>query len=178
MNPIQCHNPASIVLQVVCLSDLIPWFYLSLPLYNHKGFDLSHIWMVSWFSHFLQFKSEFSNKEFMISAVVSSQSYFCWLYRASASLAAKNMINLILVLTIWWCTCVESYLCVVGRECLLWPVCSLSKALLAFASFCTPRWNLSVTPGVSWLPTFAFQSPIMKRTSFLGVSYRRFSRSA
>ena len=24
-------------------------------------------------------------------------------------------------------------------------------------------------PGVSWLPTFAFQSPIMKRTSFWGV---------
>ena len=37
------------------------------------------------------------------------------------------------------------------------------------ASFCTPRQNLPVTPGVSWLPTFAFQSPIMKRTSFLGV---------
>ena len=38
------------------------------------------------------------------------------------------------------------------------------------ASFCTPRPNLPVTPGISWLPTFAFQSPIMKRTSFLGVS--------
>ena len=38
------------------------------------------------------------------------------------------------------------------------------------ASFCIPRPNLLVTPGVSWLPTFAFQSPIMKRTSFLGVS--------
>ena len=46
------------------------------------------------------------------------------------------------------------------------------------ASFHTPRPNLHVTPGVSsWeeetflperLPTFAFQSPIMKRTSFLG----------
>ena len=35
------------------------------------------------------------------------------------------------------------------------------------ASFCTPRPNLPVTPGVSWLPTFAFQSPIMKKTSFL-----------
>ena len=37
------------------------------------------------------------------------------------------------------------------------------------ASFRTPRPNLPVSPGVSWLPTFAFQSPIMKRTSFLGV---------
>ena len=28
------------------LSDLIPWIYLSLPLYNCKGFDLGHFWMV------------------------------------------------------------------------------------------------------------------------------------
>ena len=41
---------------------------------------------------------------------VSSWSYFCWLYRDSLSLAAKNIINLILVLTIWWCPCVESSL--------------------------------------------------------------------
>ena len=31
-------------------SDLIPWIYLSLPLYNRKGFNLGHIWMVKWFS--------------------------------------------------------------------------------------------------------------------------------
>ena len=37
------------------------------------------------------------------------------------------------------------------------------------ASFCTPRPNLPVTPGISWFPTFAFQSPIMKRTSFFWV---------
>ena len=30
------------------------------------------------------------------------------------------------------------------------------------ALFCTPRPNLPVTPGVSCLPTFAFQSPIMQ----------------
>ena len=29
-------------------------------------------------------------------------------------------------------------------------------------SFCIPRTNLSVTPGVSWLPTFAFQAAMMK----------------
>ena len=38
------------------------------------------------------------------------------------------------------------------------------------ASIHTPRPNLPVTPGVSWLPTYAFQYPIMKRTSFWGVS--------
>ena len=37
-------------------------------------------------------------------------------------------------------------------------------------SFCIPRPNLPVTPGVSWLPTFAVQFPIMKRTSFSSVS--------
>ena len=55
------------------------------------------------FPCFRQFESEFWNKVFMIWATVSSWSCFCWLYRASPSLAAKNIINLILVLTIWWC---------------------------------------------------------------------------
>ena len=40
------------------------------------------------------------------------------------------------------------------------------------ASFCTPRPNLPGTPGISWLPTFAFQPPIMKSISFQGVSSR------
>ena len=49
---------------------------------------------------------------------------------------------------------------------------------LCLASFCTPRPNLPVTTGISWLPTFAFQSPMMKRISFFGVSSRRFCRSS
>ena len=98
-------------------------------LYICKGFDLGH---TSGFPYFLQFKSEFCNKEFMIWATVSSWFCFCWLYGASPSLAAKNIINLILVLTTWWCSC-GVFSCVVGRGCLLWPVCSLGKTLLAFA---------------------------------------------
>ena len=47
---VQYHEPLSLVFQAFCLSDLIPWIYLSLPLYNHKGFDLDHIWIVKWFS--------------------------------------------------------------------------------------------------------------------------------
>ena len=64
----------------------------------------------SGFPYFLQFKSEFGNKEFMIWATGSSPCSFCWLYRASPSLAAKNIINLISLLTIWWCPRVESSL--------------------------------------------------------------------
>ena len=92
------------------LSDVILWICFSLPLYNHKGFDLGHTWMVYGFPHFLQFQSELGNKEFMIWATVSSWSCFCWLYRVSPSLASKSIINLISVLTIWWCPCVESSL--------------------------------------------------------------------
>ena len=45
------------------------------------------------------------------------------------------------------------------------------------ASFCTPRPNIPVVTGISSLPTFAFQSPIMKRTYFLDISSRRSCRS-
>ena len=104
----------------------------------------------------------------MIWATVSPWSCFCWLYGASPSLAAKNIINLILVLTIWWCPCVESSLVLLEDQllCLLWPVQSLGKTLLAFALL------HFVLQGQIYLllPTFAFQSPIMKRTSFLGIS--------
>ena len=77
--------------------------------------------------------SVFCNKEFIIWATVSSQSCFCWLYRASPSSAAKNIINLISVLTIWWCPCVESSRVAGMLWCLLWPVHSFGKTLLAFA---------------------------------------------
>ena len=45
LTPVQCYESPSIFLQALCLSDLIPWIHLSLPLYNHKGFDLGHTWM-------------------------------------------------------------------------------------------------------------------------------------
>ena len=113
---------------------------------------------LSGFPYFLQFMSEFGNKEFMIWATVSSQSCFCWLHRASPSLVEKNIINLILVLTISWCPCVESSLvlwekgvccdqCVFfGKRCLPLPCFILySKARFACYSsylltsyFCIP----------------------------------------
>ena len=112
----------------------------------------------------------------MIWATVSSWSCFCWLYRASPSLAAKNIINLVSVLTIWWCPRVEY--CVVGRGCLLWPVHFLGKILLAFSLLHSVlQGQICLLLQVSsWLPTFAFQSPLMKRTSFLCVISRRSCR--
>ena len=49
---------------------------------------------------------------------------------------------------------------------------------LCHASFCISRPNLHVTPDISRLPTFAFQSPMMKKTSFFDVSSRRSCRSS
>ena len=101
-------------------------------------------------------------------ATVSSWSHFCWLYRGSPSLAAKNIISLVLVLAIWWCPRVESSLVLLEEGVCMTSVFSWQNSVsLCPASFFTPRPNLSVTPGISWLPTFAFQSPVIKRTSFL-----------
>ena len=90
------------------LSDLILWIYLSLTLCV-RDLIRSYLNGLVVFPAFFN-KSEFGNKEFMIWATISSRSCFCWLYKASPSVDAKTIINLISVLTIWWCPCVESSL--------------------------------------------------------------------
>ena len=72
-------------------------------------------------------------------ATVSSWSCFCWLYRASPSLTAKNIISLMSVLTIWWYPCVESSLGLLEKG-----VCYAQRVLLTkllvFALFlCVPQ---------------------------------------
>ena len=87
--------------------------------------------------------------------------FFCCPYRTSRILTAKNIICLIsfcidhLVMAMY-----RVISCVVERGYLLWPVHSFwqNSDSLCPASFCTPRPNLPVTPGISLLPTFAFQS--------------------
>ena len=76
----------------------------------------------------------------MIWATVSSWTCFCWLYRASPSLAAKNIINLISVLTNWLFPCVESsfqslegLMLKLELQCfghLMWRVDSLERTLM------------------------------------------------
>ena len=85
------------------------------------------------FFHILLFKPEFCNKELMIWATVSFRSCFCWLYRASPSSAAKNIVNLISVLTTWWCLCIELSF-VLLEEGICYDQCVLLiKTLLSFA---------------------------------------------
>ena len=85
----------------------------------------------SGFHYFFQVNPEFCNKELMIQAIVSSSSCFCWLCRASPSLAAKNIVSLILILTIWWCPS-ESHLLSSWKRVFAMTACSLGKTMLAF----------------------------------------------
>jgi len=111
----------------------------------------------------------------MIWATVICSFCFCWLYRASPSLAAKNIINLISVLTMVMSMC-RLFSCVVGRGCLLWPVHSLGKTIsLCPASFHIPRPNLPVTPGVSWIPLL-HSSPHIEKDIFFRCYQPVFSK--
>ena len=59
--------------------------------------------------------------------------------------------------------------CAVGRGCLLWPVHSLGKTLLAFGLLhFLVQGQTCLLLQVSLDPAFAFKSPMMKRTSFFG----------
>ena len=71
----------------------------------------------------------------MIWATVSSRYCFCWLYRAFPSLAAKNIINLISVLTIWWCPCVESSLMLLEEG--VWKLAA-AKSCQSCLTLCDP----------------------------------------
>ena len=110
---------------------------------------------------------EFCDNKLIVQATFSSRSCFSWLYKASPSLVAKNITNLILVLTIWWYPFVEFSFVLLEKDVfydqwILWTkLCKLCPT-----SFCTPRPNLPVISGISWVSTFALQFPMMKRMSF------------
>ena len=141
----------------------------------HKGFDLGHTWWPSYFPYSLLFKSEFWNKEFMIWAIVSSWSCFCWLYRASPSLAANNIMSDFSVDHLEMAIC-KVVSCCVGQGYLLWPMNSLGKTLLAFPPLhFVLQAQTSLTPGISWEPTLHF-SPLWWKVYLLGVNPRRSCR--
>ena len=100
------------------------------------------------------FKSELGNKETMIWATVSSWSCFCSLYRVGYKKYNQSYFgNDHLVISIY-----SLFLCCWNRLFATTSVFSWQNSIsLCPASFCTPRPNLPITPGVSWLPTFAFQ---------------------
>ena len=111
-----------------------PWIYFSLLLYNCKLFDLGHIWKVLLvFPIFFNLSLNLAIRCSWSEPQSAPGLFFPhWLYRHSPSLFVKNKINLISVLSIQWCPCIV-FSCVVGKGCLLWPMHSLGKTLLAIA---------------------------------------------
>ena len=92
----------------------------------------------------------------MIWATVSSWSCFCWMYRASPSLAASNIINLILVLAIWWCPCVESSLVLLEEgvcceQCIL--LVKLYSHLLCFILYSKAKYSPQFSSVTQLCPT-------------------------
>ena len=157
------------------------WWWTMRPgvLQSMRSQRFRHDWVteLNWssdFPYFLQFKFEFGNKKFMIWAIVSSQSYLCWLYRASPSLAAKNIINLISVLTIWWCPYVES--CVVRRGYLPRPVRSLGKTYCGSVSSFFLELFLHWPPVAYWAPTDLGSSSFSVLSFCLFILFMGFSR--
>ena len=81
--------------------------------------------------------------------------------------------------TIWWCPCVESCLGLL-EEGVCYDQCVLLTKLLTFAPlhFVLQGQTCLLLQVISWLTTLAFQFPMMKKTSFVGVSCRRSYRSS
>ena len=114
----------------------------------------------------------------MIWATVSCQYYFCCLYRASPFSASNNIINLILVSTIWWCPCVESFLCCSKRVFAMASAFSWQNSLsLCPASLCTPR-QIFLLPQVFLDFYFCIPVPCNEKDVFFGVSSKRSCRSS
>ena len=128
----------------------------------------------SGFPYFLQFKSEFCNKKLIIWATVSSRPCFCWLYRASPSSVAKNIINLISVLTIWWCSYVEPYPVLLEKG-VCSEQCVLLAKLLAFALLhFAVQGQICLLLQVSLdFPLWHFQSPMMRKEIMLKILQAR-----
>ena len=85
---VQCHKLPSTVLQVLFQIKSLESICYSQCEILRNLIEAIREWC-SDFPYFLQFKSEFSNKEFIIWATVSPWSCFCWLYRASPSQCSK-----------------------------------------------------------------------------------------
>ena len=119
--------------------------------------------MVLGFPHFLQFKSEFVKKEFMISGTVSSSSFFadCKL------LQAYNQHDFdVDHLVMFMC---KIFSCVVGRGCLLWQVCSFGKTLLAFACFIPSKVKFACYSRCFLIYYFCIPVPYNEKNIFCGV---------
>ena len=108
----------------------------------------------------------------MIWATVSSWSCFCWLYRASPPLDAKNIINLTLVLTIWWCPCVYksfSHICEIFPLCQISPIVVAVQLLSRVGLFVTP-WTVACQASLSFIISLSLLKLMSIKWCYLIIS--------
>ena len=100
LSPVQYYGPLSVGLQAHCELDLMPWvLFVTSTAYSQGSWLKSYLACLVVIPTFFSLSLNF-NMRSLIWATVSSMSCFCWLYTASPSLATKNVISLILTLTI------------------------------------------------------------------------------
>ena len=103
---LQCQEPSSIVLQALCLSDLFPWIYLSLPLYYHEIWFSPYLNGLVVFPPFFNLSLNFAIRRSWSEPQSASSLGFVDCIELLC-LVARNIISLFSVLTIWGCPCVQ-----------------------------------------------------------------------
>ena len=118
------------------LSDLIPESIWSFHCIIIQGLISVIPEWSSDFPYFLQFKSEFGNKEFMIWATSQLPVLLLLTVQSFSIFGCKEYNQSYFSTDYLVMPMCRVFSCVVGRGCLLWSVRSLSKTLLAFALLC------------------------------------------
>ena len=116
----------------------------------------------------------------MIWAIVSLWLCFCWLYRAPLSLATKNIVKLILVLTIWWCLCVQCSLVLEEGVCynqciLLAKFCQLMPCFILYSNARFTCYSRDLLTSYFYIPVPYDEMDVLGFIS--GVSSRMSCRS-
>ena len=89
--PVQYYKSPSMVFRH-SVYQIVPWIYSSPPLYNHNVFDRSYMNGLVVFPTFFNLSLNLQLEANVLSH--SQLQSVCWLYRASPSLDAKNIINM------------------------------------------------------------------------------------
>ena len=124
LSPISCYISSSLLLRLFLAITVSQTFLILMTLTVLRSTDqifcrtsltcdLSDVFLmigIVVFSTFFNFSLNLAIRSSWSEPQSTPQSCFRWLYRASPSLATKNIINLILMSNTWWCPCVGSSL--------------------------------------------------------------------
>ena len=153
---------------------LIPWIYFHFHCIIIR--DLIHVIpeCASGFLYFLHFKSGFCNElqwspSLFLLTVYSFSIFSCKEYNNQSGFDIDHLVMSMCRVISW-----------LFEEGVCYDQCVLLTKLLTFIPlhFVLQGQTCLLLQVISWLTTFAFQFPMMKMTSFIGVSSRRSCRSS